>query len=157
MQLTEILLPECVKVPLEGTTKKEVIFELVDLLSEHTGIANPDELKDAVWQREMTRTTGIGNHIAIPHGKCRGCKKLRMAVGKTAQPIDFGAIDNKPVELVLLLASPIDQTGPHIQALGSISRMMHPARVRAELRRADTAEELYRLIEHFDAKAAASG
>ncbi len=70
MRLTDILQPDCVKVPLEAETKEQTIYELVDLLCEKAGIENADNLKQAVWERETTRTTGIGHGIAIPHGKC---------------------------------------------------------------------------------------
>jgi mannitol/fructose-specific phosphotransferase system IIA component (Ntr-type) len=153
MRLTEILQPQCVCCPLESATKQEAIYELVDVLAKGLGLTEVDDLKQAVWQRELTRTTGIGHGIGIPHGKSKACRKLVMAVGKTASPIEFGAIDGKPVDLIFLLASPIDQTGPHIQALATISRMLTDADFRATIKRATSAEELYGLIEQHEAKA----
>jgi 16S rRNA (cytosine967-C5)-methyltransferase len=81
-------------------------------------------LKEAVWTREQTRTTGIGHGLAIPHGKCAGLSGLAMAIGKPAEPMDFEAIDGKPVRLIVLLASPPDRTSDHIQALARVSRLM---------------------------------
>ncbi|MFW6076926.1 MAG: PTS sugar transporter subunit IIA [Hyphomicrobiales bacterium] len=153
MRLTDILQPECVKVPLEATTKEQAIYELVDLLCGQVGMACGDQLKQAVWERETTRTTGIGHGIAIPHGKCEGVDELRMAIGRTSQPLEFGAIDGKPVDLILLLASPVDQTGPHIQALAKISRMLTDEDFRTSLKQADSGETLYRLIEQHEAEA----
>ena len=147
MRLTDILQPDCIQVPLEAENKQQAIYQLVDLLCDRCGISAVDELKRAVWDRETTRTTGIGHGIAIPHGKTAGCPKLCMVVGRPAQPIDFGAIDNKPVELVILLASPLDQTGPHIQALARISQMLTQEDLRDAMMTAVTAEEVYRLIE----------
>lgn len=152
MRLTDILQPDCVKVPLASTHKQSAIFELVDLLADRAGIATRDQLKDAVWQRETTRTTGIGHGIAIPHGKSAGCTRLSMAVGLAGQPIEFGAIDGKPVTLIILLASPPDQTGPHIQALARISRMLTDDRFRAAIKAAPSAAEVYRLISEHEAK-----
>ena len=146
MLLTEILKPDCIKVPLEATNKQEAIYELVELLCDQCDIAAVDELKRAVWDRETTRTTGIGHSIAIPHGKTTGCPELCMAMGRPAQPLDFGAIDNKPVELIFLLASPLDQTGPHIQALARISQMLTQQDIRTAMLTAETAEDIYRLI-----------
>ncbi len=146
MQLSHILQPGCVKVPLRATTKQEAIFELADLLCEQTGISGADELKQAIWQREQTRTTGIGHGVAIPHGKTSQCHRLVMAVGKAPEPIEFQAIDKRPVDLILLLASPADQTGPHIQALAAISRLLTDPELRAAIKAATTADELYRLI-----------
>lgn len=154
MRLTEILQPECVKVPLVATAKQAAIFELVDLLVAKAGIEGGSELKDAVWQRENTRTTGIGHGIAIPHGKSAGISRLSMAIGITASPIDFGAIDGKPVSLIFLLASPREQTGPHIQALASISRMLTDDTFRAALKQASNAEAVYTMIAEHEAGSA---
>ena len=154
MRLTDILQPGCVKVPLESQSKEEAIYELVELLCKQAGIAKPEQLKQAVWERESTRTTGIGHGIAIPHGKSDNVDALRMAIGRTAQPVEFGAIDNKPVDLILLLASPADQTGPHIQALAKISRMLTDEAFRTVMRQAATGEDLYQQIVQHEAEAA---
>ena len=155
MRLTEILNPQCVKVPLSATGKEQAIYELVDILANTSEITDVAELRQAVWQREQTRTTGIGHGIAIPHGKISGCTHLCMAVGKADQPIDFGAIDGKPVELIILLASPIDQTGPHIQVLAQISRMLTDDDFRAAVKRTQSPPQLYELIAQQEAKAPA--
>jgi len=146
MPLTDILHPDCVKVPLEGTDKRSVIFELIDMLASGGYIQDTESLRDAVWQREQTRTTGIGHGLAIPHGKSDSCEGLAMAVGKPAEPVDFAAIDKKPVYVVFLLASPVDQTGPHIQALARISRLMTSEAFRTSVQGAGTSEELYELL-----------
>ena len=153
MRLTDILQPDCVKVPLHAETKQQAIAELVELLVDRTGITGAEELAGAIWQRETTRTTGIGHGIAIPHGKSAGVDRLRMAIGRPAQPLDFGAIDGRPVELMLLLASPEDQTGPHIQALARISRMLTDSDFRNALKNAPSGEELYQLIQDREPKA----
>lgn len=152
MRLTEILQPDCVKVPLAAETKEAAIYEMVDLLASKTGIADLDDLKRAVWQRETTRTTGIGHGIGIPHGKSAGVDRLRMAIGRAAKPIEFRAIDGKPVDLIILLASPADQTGPHIQALAKISRMLTDEALRHALKTVPTATELYQLVERHESQ-----
>ncbi|MEX0654109.1 MAG: PTS sugar transporter subunit IIA [Phycisphaeraceae bacterium] len=154
MRLTDILQPECVKVPLVAGDKQEAIYALVDLLASVTGIDDAEQLKQAVWQRETTRTTGIGHGIAIPHGKSAGVDQLCMAIGRTAEPLEFKAIDGKPVDLILLLVSPQDQTGPHIQALAKISRMLTDDAFRSALKSAPDAEQAYQLIVDHEAKAA---
>jgi len=153
VRLTDILQPDCVKVPLENTTKQACIFELVDLLAEHGGVRDPEALKQAVWQREQTRTTGIGHGIAIPHGKTDGCDELRMAIGRPKEPVDFDAIDGKPVNLIILLASPLDKTGPHIQALAKISRLLVSDDLRDALQEAPTAQDLYDLLVRHESEA----
>lgn len=154
MRLTDILQPDCIKVPLTATDKQAAIFELADVLAANSALENAEELKAAVWQRESTRTTGIGHGIGIPHGKCKSAKKLCMAIGITAKPVDFGAIDGKPVELIILIASPLDQTGPHIQALAQISRMLTDESLRGRIKTAKDAEQLYHLIEQYETQQA---
>lgn len=146
MILTQILEPSCVKVPLEGRTKEAVITELVDLLDARGLLTDKAVVLDAVLMREQTRSTGIGSGIAIPHGKCKGVKELVMAIGTTNEPVDFESIDGKPVKIVVLLVSPTDRTGPHIQALARISRLMLDEKFKEKLEKAKTSEELYELV-----------
>jgi fructose-specific phosphotransferase system IIA component len=146
MTLTQILTPACVKVPLEGKDKNSVITELVDLLDANALLGDRETALDAVLAREQTRSTGIGSGIAIPHGKCKAVKELVMAIGIAHEPIEFASIDNKPVTIVLLLVSPLDKTGPHIQALARISRLMLDDQFRQALERSTSAEQAYELL-----------
>src|ERR1043165_9478393 len=122
MNLLDILTPECIKAPLAAQDKRGVIDELVDVLARCSKVGDAAALKEAVWTRELTRTTGIGHGLAIPHGKSTGLSSLAMAIGKPAKPMDFQAIDGQPVRLIVLLASPPDRTSHHIQALARIRR-----------------------------------
>jgi fructose-specific phosphotransferase system IIA component len=146
MILTQILQPTCVKVPLEGKDKNAVISELIDLLDADGLLSDKNAASEAVFVREQTRSTGIGSGIAIPHGKCKAVKELVMAVGIAHQPIDFESVDGKPVTIVILLVSPADQTGPHIQALAKISRLMLDQKFKQALEKAGTADEAYELL-----------
>lgn len=150
MNLLDILAPDSIKVPLAASDKKAAIDELVDLLAERGHIADPAALKEAVWQREQQRTTGIGEGLAIPHGKSAAAKGLHIAIGLPAQPIDFNAVDNKPTRLIVLLASPPDRTSDHIQALGRISRLMADPDFRGAVYAAPTAEALYELFQQAE-------
>ena len=148
MNITDILSPTAVKMPLIATEKRAVIDELVDLLDDAGLITEPDTLKQVVWEREQQRSTGIGEGLAIPHGKSNCSSELVMAIGRPEKPIDFQAVDGEPVQLVVLLASPPDKTSDHIQALGKISRLMSNPKFRARAYAAETAEELYQLFEN---------
>ena len=147
MRLTEILKPENIKVPLEGVAKNDAIAELVNLLAKNGEVTDAKKVLDAVLERESTRTTGIGNGLAIPHGKCPGTKDLVMAIGKAGTPIDFQAIDGRPVTLIWLLTSPPEKTGPHIHALARISRLMTIDKFRQSLAAATTGQEVFDLIQ----------
>ena len=146
MLLTQILDLSCVKAPLEGKDKKAVITELVNLLDTNGLLLDRNAVLEAVFVREQTRSTGIGSGIAIPHGKCNAVKELVMAVGIASKPIDFESVDGKPVSIIILLVSPANQTGPHIQALAKISRLMLDEQFRQELEKATTAEQAYELL-----------
>ncbi len=143
MLLTEILDDSAVVVPLAATNKTEAIEALVAALHPNDKLVDPEAALKAVLEREDIRSTGIGQGFAIPHGKSSAVKELVMAVGRLEAPIDFGSIDGKPVEVVVLLVSPMDRTGPHIQALARISRLMKSQDVSSKLKQASTAQELY--------------
>lgn len=146
MNLLDLISPDCIRAPLHATDKRGVIDELVDVLVEAGRVTDAESLKQAVWSREQTRTTGIGHGLAIPHGKCPGLPALAMAIGKPAEPLDFQAIDDRPVQLVVLLASPPDRTSDHIQALARISRLMTLETFRQSIYDAESADEVYELI-----------
>ena len=146
MRLIEILKPANIKIPLESKTKAEAIAELVSVLEASGDVTDKKKVLDAVLEREATRTTGIGNGLAIPHGKCAGTKDLVMAIGRAGTPIDFQAIDGRPVSIIWMLASPPDKTGPHIHALARISRLMTIDKFRAALLQAKTPQEAYDII-----------
>jgi mannitol/fructose-specific phosphotransferase system IIA component (Ntr-type) len=146
MNLLDLLSPECIRAPLVAGDKRGVIDELVDLLVAAGRVSEGDSLKNAVWTREQTRTTGIGHGLAIPHGKCPGLNGLAMAIGKPAEPLEFQAIDGRPVRLIVLLASPPDRTGDHIQALARVSRLMTMEAFRQSIYDADSPEAIYELI-----------
>ena len=146
MILTQILQPTCIKVPLESNDKEAAITELVDLLDTNGLLLDKDVVLDAVLVREQTRSTGIGIGIAIPHGKCSAVKELVMAVGIAHEPIDFKSVDGKPVTIILLLVSPSNQTGPHIQALAKISGLMLDEQFRESFEKVTSADEVYKLL-----------
>jgi len=146
MILSQILRLSCVKVPLEGRDKHSVITELVNMLDTSGSLLNKEVALQSVLAREQTKSTGIGSGIAIPHGKCTAVRELVMAIGIAGRPIDFDSVDGKPVSIVILLISPLDQTGPHIQALAKISRLMLDEAFRSRLCKARSAQEVCELL-----------
>jgi len=146
MNLLDILSPSCIRAPLTATDKRGAIDELVDVLAAAGKVGDPGSLKQAVWTREQTRTTGIGHGLAIPHGKASGMSALAMAIGKPATPLDFEAIDGQPVRLVVLLASPPERTSDHIQALARVSRLMTMEDFRQRIYGATDAQQILELI-----------
>ncbi len=147
MNILDLIQPQTVKAPLASNDKKAAIFELIDLLSAAGRVRDGEELKRVVWVREQQRSTGIGEGLAIPHGKSTAVRELVMAIGRPREPIEFDAIDRKPVRLIVLLASPPDKTSDHIQALGKISRLMSKVEFREAAYAAQSANELVELFE----------
>ena len=146
MILTQILQPDCIKVPVESRDKEAVITELVDLLDANDLLLDRDSTLDAVLTRERIQSTGTGAGIAIPHGKCDAVKELVMAIGIAHEPIEFDSIDGKPVTIVILLVSPTNQTGLHIQTLATISRLMLNEEFRHQLENVTRPDEIYELL-----------
>jgi fructose-specific phosphotransferase system IIA component len=146
MILTRILQSSCVKVPLKSTDKRSAITELVNVLDANKLLSDKDAALQAVFAREQTKSTGIGSGVAIPHGKCRAVRELAMAIGIAGKPIDFDSVDGKPVSIIILLISPSDQTGPHIQALAQISRLMLDEELKSKLQKARSAQEVCELL-----------
>ena len=133
MKLKDILSEDVIKVPLQNIEKDKVIEEMVNSLYKSKKLEDKEKVLKAVLDRERVMSTGVGDGVAIPHGKADGVRDLVASFGITKEDIDFGSIDDKPVRLVFLLVGPYDQTGPHLKALSRISRLMHKAEFRNQL------------------------
>ncbi len=137
--LPDLLIPERVKVPLASRSKDEVLRELVQLAMPSADAAALDSVVGAVLEREKLLSTGIGSGIAIPHGRTNQVASLILTAGVAPVPIDFDALDGKPVSLFFLLLGPESTAGAHVRALGRISRIVRHEAVRDELTRAQSA------------------
>ena len=152
MKLSEILTKESIRVPLESKTKGDVLRELVAFLPSAKGAQAQDRIFEAILERESRMSTGIGQGIAIPHGKCALVRSIEMAVGISRTPIDFGALDGNPVVIFFLLASHDDAPEAHIQALAEISRMCVSDEFRDELAAASGAGEVLALLQRQETR-----
>jgi mannitol/fructose-specific phosphotransferase system IIA component (Ntr-type) len=149
-RLSEILTPQYIKVPLAATDKSSAIEELVELLADHPSVTDVTAISKAIWEREQVRTTGIGNGLAIPHGKTAGVSDLVIALGKPAAPIEFDSVDRKGVSVIVLLVSPQDKTGPHIRALAWISRLLTIESFRQALEQARDSRAIMQIVEQHE-------
>ena len=150
MLLTDLLTIDRIKIPLNAGTKDDVLRELVQVIGSH-GVDEPDEVLRAVREREAVLSTGIGNGVAIPHGKSSQVPDLVMAAGRTAAPVEFDSLDGQPVQLLFMLIGPETAAGPHIKALSRISRLIRQDHVRQTLVNAKTAEEFYKALKEAEA------
>ena len=138
MLLAELLDARRVKVPLTSRSKDEVLRELVQLAADGLDPAAADAILAAVLDREQLLSTGIGSGVAIPHGTTPHVDQIIMAAGVARNPIDFDALDGKPVELFFLLVGPESAAGAHVKALSRISRLLRREGLRRDLRSADS-------------------
>lgn len=151
MLLTDLLTLERIKIPLQSSTKEDVLRELVQVLTRNDGVEEPEEVLRAVREREAVLSTGIGNGVAIPHGKSAMVPELMMAAGRTASPVEFDSLDGQPVRLLFMLVGPETAAGPHIKALSRISRLIRNDAVRNLLIKARTPEEFYLGLQEAEA------
>ena len=147
MTLLDILSPRSVLVGLQGETKEEIIEELVDSLESGTVVTDREKVLQAVVEREKIMSTGIGDGIAIPHGKSDAVTRLAAALGIHKRGVDFEALDGEPAYVFFLLVSPANVSGPHIKALARISRLLKNDDFKKRLISAADTAEIMRLIE----------
>lgn len=145
MLLSELLSPSRIKIPLQSVGKDELLRELVSIVFD-TSTNGGDEVLRAVQDRESVLSTGIGNGVAIPHGKSAAVPELRMAAGLTRESVDFDALDGQPVKLFFLLVGPESAAGAHIKALSRISRLVRKDSVRDRLMQAASAQEFFDVL-----------
>jgi mannitol/fructose-specific phosphotransferase system IIA component (Ntr-type) len=145
--LSQLLAAERVKVPLGGRTKDEVLRELVELIAGEAGPGEVEAILASVNERERRMTTGIGDGIAIPHGKTSLVDSLVVAAGVARWPIDYDSLDGQPVRLFFLLLGPGTANTAHVKALSQISRLLRRDSVRGELVAAPSAGEFLRIVQ----------
>lgn len=146
MLLTDLLTPDRIKIPLVSTSKDDLLDELVQIVGETTQVSDLSDVLRAVREREEVLSTGIGNGVAIPHGKSGSVPALALAAGVTREPIDFDALDGRPVNLFFLLVGPESAAGQHVKALSRISRLLRRESFRLRLGEAASADEFYRIL-----------
>ena len=151
MLLSELLSAERVKVPLDSRTKSDVLQELVELVTSGRNSADTGAILSSVREREMVLSTGVGGGVAIPHGKTPHIDQLVLAAGVAPEPIDFDALDGKPVRLFFLLLGPESASGAHVKALSRISRMLRRESLRTDLLAARAPEDFLRMIRDSEA------
>ena len=147
MTLLDILSADSTLVDLRGETKEDIIAELVDTLAVGDAISDRDKVLQAVLEREKIMSTGIGDGIAIPHGKSDAVEKLVAAIGTQRRGVDFEAHDGEPAYVFFLLVSPANVSGPHIKALARISRLLKNDDFKKKLIAAETPAEIIDIIE----------
>jgi PTS system nitrogen regulatory IIA component len=152
MKIIDLLAPQCILPNLEATNKKGVLEELAKALTPEADGISLQTVIDVLMDRERLGSTGIGDNIAIPHGKLPQLSRLMLCFGRSLKGVDFDSMDNKPSHLFFMLLAPVNSAGLHLKALAKISRMLMSQPFRDNLMQAEGAEEIYRLIAERDAE-----
>jgi PTS system nitrogen regulatory IIA component len=147
MKIMDFLSPETLCVPLSAKTKKEVIEDLVDVLIKAGKLTEKKKVIQVLMDREEMGSTGIGQGIAIPHGKTDSVQNLTAAFGVSQSGIPFDALDGEPVHLVFLLVAPEWQAGAHLKALARIAAFLKDKQYRRTLLTAKTPGDVLKVIE----------
>lgn len=153
MDITTLISPESVIPNLKVTSKKQALQELAREAATLTGL-HERAVFDTLLERERLGTTGVGNGIAIPHGKLPNLGRLYGLFARLERPIDFEAIDEQPVDLIFLLLAPESAGADHLKALARVSRLLRDKGMCEKLRGTDSAEGLYALLAESEAQAA---
>jgi nitrogen PTS system EIIA component len=152
VRISEFLSPEAVIADLRAKDKQEVLRELSAALARAHPSLKEERLVEVLREREKLGSTGIGEGVAIPHGKLAGMTQLLAAFGVSRGGVDFEAIDGRPTHLFFALVAPENSAGVHLKALARISRLFKNARFRASILEAPTAAAIHELIVQEDAR-----
>jgi len=145
MEINDLLVPEGVVADLKATSKKQALQDLAKRAAEVSGL-HERAIFDVLMERERLGTTGVGNGIAIPHGKLASLDRLHGLFARLEQPIDFHAIDERPVDLIFVLLAPENAGADHLKALARISRLLRNNGICDKLRGTDSAEALFAIL-----------
>jgi nitrogen PTS system EIIA component len=143
MTIEEALHDSCVLADLKGSNKKEVISELVGTLKNAGLVQDVEKAVNVVLDREKLGSTGIGDGVAIPHGKLKGMDNIVCAFGRSKKGLDFDAVDGKPAHIFFLLLAPEDSASLHLMMLSRISKILRDPSFRKGLVDTDTTDDLY--------------
>lgn len=146
MKLSDLLDESVVAIELESLDKEEAFAEMVELLVRAGRVADRDAALEAILSREEMATTGIGNGIAVPHGKSASVDKLVAALGLSRVGIEYDATDGEPVHVVFLVLAEANNPGPHVECLGEIARLLQLHGFCERLRAARSPEEVLAVI-----------
>ena len=146
-EISALLHPDRICVGLEADSKEAVLSAMVELLGQSGVTDRPVEVLSAIMKREQVLSTGVGSGLALPHAKTEAVADNAVAFATLSRPVDYGALDDKPVELVFMLVGPAQAKNEHIRLLGRLSRLMIHADFRQQLGAAEDAEDVIRLFE----------
>ncbi|MGI9357132.1 MAG: PTS IIA-like nitrogen regulatory protein PtsN [Rhizobiaceae bacterium] len=145
MQLVDIISQDSVIANAKSNSKKQVLQDIAEVAASETGVASRT-IFDLLLQRERLGSTGIGNGVAIPHGKLPGLKGITGVFARLAKPVPFDAMDDEPVDLVFAILAPEGSGADHLKALSRIARIMRNPDTLTALRQTTDRDVIYTLL-----------
>ncbi|MCA6071946.1 MAG: PTS sugar transporter subunit IIA [Endomicrobium sp.] len=151
MKIMDFLSRDAIVTDLKATDKKSAIIELVDVLKNTKKVKKTEEVINVVLEREKLGSTGIGQGVAIPHGKTDVLQEQVGVLGISRKGIEFNSLDGEIVHIIFLLVGPVEVTGQHLKALSRISRLFKDKFLRQAIRDATTTEDVVKIIQQDEA------
>lgn len=151
MKIADILRPECVISDIQASTKKDILEELAKPVAREYHL-DLDELVGVLQARERLGSTGIGDGVAIPHGKIGDLKTVVAAMARSTRGLDFGAIDSKPCHIFFMLVAPSNSASQHLKALARASTLLKDPTLRQKIMETRSAGDMYHLILDYDGR-----
>ena len=150
MKVADIFRKEHIVEGLKSKTKRDVLAELSGVFLRGDVKYSHEDMVNTLLEREKLGSTGIGDGVAIPHGKLANLEELIVSFGRSREGVEFDAMDGKPAHIFFLLMAPEDTTGKHLKALAKISKMLKDSTFRKKLLEAKSKDELYMIITEKD-------
>ena len=152
MKIDEILKKESVITDLVGNNKAEVIKEMTQCLKKNNLIQNDQVLFETLMEREKLGSTGIGENVAIPHGKSDEITQIITVLARSKNGVEFESLDQKPVHFICMVIAPAHSTGQHLKVLAKISRIFKSQGLREEIMKARNSDAIYSILINEDSK-----
>lgn len=152
MKIAEILREQCVVADIKGKTKKEIITELVEALEKARLIEDVETVVNVVMEREKLGSTGIGNGVAVPHGKLKNINNIVCALGRSQNGVDFDAVDRGLVHIFFLVLAPEDSASLHLKVLSRITKILRDQSLRKKVIKLSNTHDIYMSILEEDEK-----
>lgn len=145
MDIGELLDRNAIALRVSAENKRQALAVVAEIAARSLGV-DASEILDALSDREQAGSTGVGHGVAVPHARLDGLDRLRGVFVRVEQPVEFGAVDDQPVDLMFALFAPKDAGALHLRALARVSRLMRQPTLREQLRHARTADAIHALL-----------
>lgn len=152
MKIAEILREQCIIADIKGKTKREIIAELVETLEKTRLIEDVETVVNVVMEREKLGSTGIGNGVAVPHGKLKNINNIMCALGRSQKGVDFDAVDRGLVHIFFLVLAPEDSASLHLKVLSRITKILRDQSLRKKVIKLSNTHDIYMSILEEDEK-----